>query len=448
MRVGEALSRCPELRLVPPDPEGVRSLWGDGARPARGDRRAGGVRRRGGGASSRRAGSQASTAAISAGVLGAPRAGRSGTGARFGRRAQPLRRLRGRPAGASARGAGTRSRWRRRGRRRFLAPLPVGSAAHAARAGRRCPRRSSGSGSAPSASWRRCPRARWPSASGIPGCWRSTWRAGATPRSSRAARPSRCSSGSSCPRRRRASSSSARSSCSIARVLARRERRGRSLRALARVGALRGRWHLADAVTLRQASADPARIRLRSGPQAGRAARARRLARRSRSRPSGRRRRIRGGCSTRPPRSAAARLGEAVRQARQAAGADAALRVLDVDPDSRFPSAARCWRPSRTSTHGDAGALTPARGRRKPAVGAPRRRAGRAAASWPARRSSPCARNGWWRTAGGRAGRCGGATSSWCSTTGATSWCSATWSAGAGSSSGLSPSPRRPETTA
>src|SRR4051794_41325809 len=27
MRVGEALARCPELRLVPPDPEGVRSLW-------------------------------------------------------------------------------------------------------------------------------------------------------------------------------------------------------------------------------------------------------------------------------------------------------------------------------------------------------------------------------------------------------------------------------------
>ena len=27
MRVGEALSRCPELRLVPPDPEGARGLW-------------------------------------------------------------------------------------------------------------------------------------------------------------------------------------------------------------------------------------------------------------------------------------------------------------------------------------------------------------------------------------------------------------------------------------
>src|ERR671916_1025364 len=28
MRLGEAMSRCPALRLVPPDPEGVRSLWG------------------------------------------------------------------------------------------------------------------------------------------------------------------------------------------------------------------------------------------------------------------------------------------------------------------------------------------------------------------------------------------------------------------------------------
>ena len=27
MRMGEALSRCPVLRLVPPDPEGARSLW-------------------------------------------------------------------------------------------------------------------------------------------------------------------------------------------------------------------------------------------------------------------------------------------------------------------------------------------------------------------------------------------------------------------------------------
>src|SRR6201999_1504995 len=27
MRVGEALARCPDIRLVPPDPDGVRGLW-------------------------------------------------------------------------------------------------------------------------------------------------------------------------------------------------------------------------------------------------------------------------------------------------------------------------------------------------------------------------------------------------------------------------------------
>jgi protein ImuB len=32
-----------------------------------------------------------------------------------------------------------------------------------------------------------------------------------------------------------------------------------------------------------------------------------------------------------------ARLREAIRQARVTAGPDAALRVLEVDPDSRFP---------------------------------------------------------------------------------------------------------------
>ena len=29
MRLGEAMSRCPALRLIPPDPEGVRSLWNE-----------------------------------------------------------------------------------------------------------------------------------------------------------------------------------------------------------------------------------------------------------------------------------------------------------------------------------------------------------------------------------------------------------------------------------
>jgi protein ImuB len=38
-----------------------------------------------------------------------------------------------------------------------------------------------------------------------------------------------------------------------------------------------------------------------------------------------------------PAAARAARLREAIRQARVAAGPEAALRVLEVDPDSRFP---------------------------------------------------------------------------------------------------------------
>ena len=38
-----------------------------------------------------------------------------------------------------------------------------------------------------------------------------------------------------------------------------------------------------------------------------------------------------------PAAARAARLREAIRQARAAAGPDAALRVLEVDPESRFP---------------------------------------------------------------------------------------------------------------
>ncbi|MGH2875543.1 MAG: hypothetical protein ACRDLV_04765, partial [Solirubrobacteraceae bacterium] len=38
-----------------------------------------------------------------------------------------------------------------------------------------------------------------------------------------------------------------------------------------------------------------------------------------------------------PAAARAARLREAIRQARTAAGPDAALRVLKVDPDSRLP---------------------------------------------------------------------------------------------------------------
>lgn len=122
----------------------------------------------------------------------------------------------------------------------------------------------------------------------------------------------------------------------VGRVLARRERRGRALRGLA-VSArfvAGGTWR--TTITLRHASADPARIRLALGPRlADLPAPAESLA-------------LEVEAFGPPAHDQAplleeqgairrARLGEAVRQARHAAGRDAAMRVLEVDPDSRVP---------------------------------------------------------------------------------------------------------------
>ena len=141
---------------------------------------------------------------------------------------------------------------------------------------------------------------------------------------------------SSCPRQARACSSSARSHLLIDRLLARRERRGRTLRALALAARLveGGTWR--ERVVFREALADPRRMRLALGAAAGelpapaetlrltveRFGPPRRPARAVR-----RRRRARG-----------ARLREAVRQARAAAGPDAALRVLESTPARACPS--------------------------------------------------------------------------------------------------------------
>jgi len=122
----------------------------------------------------------------------------------------------------------------------------------------------------------------------------------------------------------------------IARVLARRERRGRTLRSLAISARLvvGGSWR--TVVVLRSASANPERIGLAltsklselPAPASSLA-----LEVEAFGPPAHDQGRLldSGGVARRE------RLGEAVRQARQAAGDDAALRVLDVDPDSRIP---------------------------------------------------------------------------------------------------------------
>ena len=95
-----------------------------------------------------------------------------------------------------------------------------------------------------------------------------------------------------------------------------------------------GTWRLA--VTLRRASADPARIRLVLAPRlAELPAPAESLALEVEA--FGPPAHDQGQLLDEAGAVRRARLGEAVRQARQAAGPDAALRVLDVDPDSRIP---------------------------------------------------------------------------------------------------------------
>ena len=122
----------------------------------------------------------------------------------------------------------------------------------------------------------------------------------------------------------------------VDRLLARPERRGRSLRRL-RLGArLAGGGSWRSVAALRQASADPVRLRLALLPKLGEL-------------PSPAASLSLRALEMGPPANDQAtldesakgsrrkRLAEAVRQARAIAGKDAVLRVLEVDPASRVP---------------------------------------------------------------------------------------------------------------
>ena len=122
----------------------------------------------------------------------------------------------------------------------------------------------------------------------------------------------------------------------IDRMLARRERRGRTMRAAVLSARLveGGTWRVR--VTFREALADPRRMRLVLAPRLAdlpAPAEALRLRAEGLGPPSGDQRSL----LSEPAAIRAARLREAVRQARSVAGPDAALRILPVDPDSRVP---------------------------------------------------------------------------------------------------------------
>ncbi|MBA2506413.1 MAG: DNA polymerase Y family protein [Thermoleophilaceae bacterium] len=122
----------------------------------------------------------------------------------------------------------------------------------------------------------------------------------------------------------------------IGRVLARSERRGRSLRALAISARFveRGTWR--TSVTLRSASADPERIRLALSTKLGELpAPAATLGLEVES--FGPPAHDQGRLIDEQDAVRRSRLGEAVHQARQAAGDIAAMKVMEVDPGSRVP---------------------------------------------------------------------------------------------------------------
>ena len=124
----------------------------------------------------------------------------------------------------------------------------------------------------------------------------------------------------------------------IARVLARRERRGRTLRSLAVSARFveGGTWR--SRVTLRRASADPDLLRLALAPRLAELpapAETLGLEVEAFGPPAHDQRRLVEESDPREARRT--RIGEAVCQVRRAVGEGAALRVMEVDPDSRLP---------------------------------------------------------------------------------------------------------------
>ena len=334
LRLGEALARCPTLRLVAPDPAGVADAWDAHVRALEGI-----------------------GAAVEPGPPGTAWFGAGGSedAARRHARRRPrpprARALERRPVrlgAAPSRFAALAAAGRARARRAevtplaaaalaaYLAPLPVSlllsrpevamlpdalerfGIAHARRAGQAAARRA-----------RRPLRARRP--------------AGARPRagqgharSSRARRPSGWRSAWSCRSRPPASQLQRGLELLIDRLLARRERRGRALRAVVLSAKLveGGTWRAR--VTFREPLADPRRMRLVLGQKLSELPSPTdvlRLRAEGFGPPAGDQRSL----LAEPAAIRRARLREAVRQARSVAGPDAALRIIPVDPDSRVP---------------------------------------------------------------------------------------------------------------
>jgi protein ImuB len=331
MRVGEAMSRCPGLRLVPPDPEGVRSLWNTvldrleaiGAQPES---------------------DQPGVAFFAADGLRGIHGGRlDGVLVATARALGPGARMGAAPCRFAAHAAALQARPRRgrshvvgeEGVRPFLAPLSVGLLRTRPEL-QDLPELLERLGIRTLGELATLPARAMAERFGHPGLLALDLARGRDTQLQPRRPPEPVMERLELPEAASGQQLERALELLVARVLARRERRGRSLRGLA-VSArfvAGGTWRITT--TLRHASADPERIRLALAPRlTALPAPAESLALEVEA--FGPPAHDQGRLLDEVGAVRRARLGEAVRQARQAAGEDAALRVLDVDPGSRIP---------------------------------------------------------------------------------------------------------------
>ena len=333
MRLGEALSRCPELALVPPDPERAERAWETALRRLEGI---------GAEVESERAGRGLLRGGRAARALGRHR-GRAGQGARARpgcRCGWPPRRCASAPTRLRSRmEARARPRWSPAERRAGSSPrcrsrccsgrLAEGGrpAQRAGAARHRHPRPARGP--APRRG-RRPLRRLW-------ACGRCGWPAARTSRCARGAPHEALAVELELPEAGSGQQLERALELLIDRLLAHPERRGQIGAGAAALGAARGRRRLAAAVALRTAATERERLLLALRAPA-------RAASRARPRCCAWRRSALGPAageqlSLASPEEQRRRRISARRCARRGrpAGREAVLRVLEVDPDSRVP---------------------------------------------------------------------------------------------------------------
>jgi nucleotidyltransferase/DNA polymerase involved in DNA repair len=335
MRLGEALARCPQLQLVPPDPEGVRGLWSEVL-----DR----LEQTGAAVESDRAGIAFYEARGLEGIHGGDLAG---VLAAARRALGPGARLGAAPSRFGAYAAALRARPRRGRRlavvserevRDFLAPLPTALLRSRPEL-QALPEVLERLGIRTLGELAALPSRAVAERFGHPGLLALDLARGRdTPLEPRHP-PEPLSERLELPEAASGQQLERALELLVGRVLARRERRGRTLRALA-VSArfvAGGTWR--TAVTMRRATADGSTINLvlrsrlleLTAPAESLA-----LEVEAFGPPAYDQERFIDD-SAEEGSARRARLGEAVRQARQAAGADAAMRILEIDPESRLP---------------------------------------------------------------------------------------------------------------